>query len=143
MRTPEKSNAAKTRILGVVLCSVFLFAVGANTMFGEDPRDTVREEVERVLLRLAARAQAYHHRPYSEGGGGGSFVGLTADAAGLYKLTSRGKFGNAMGVYSITTAGTTYMVELQGIGIVPGNNGFPINIRVAVFPDSVFVTLNN
>lgn len=112
-------------------------------MFGEDPRDIVREEVSNTLLTLARNAQAYYHRPVSEGGGGGSFVGLYADASGLAKITLRLVPTNAIGTYCITTAGSYSSVILRGWGVVGGTNGSAICVDIVVLPDSVFVTLNN
>lgn len=126
-------------ILGVIVVGIAV-AVGI-TMFQDNAVSANRDAVTNDLVNLASRAQQFYRRPTALGGGGNSFVGLTADAAGLAKLTS--KSSNANGTYSITTAGTTASVILQGLGVEKGTNGSAINVTMSVFPDSTFVAQNN
>ena len=118
-------------------------AVGI-TMFSDSATNANRDALTNDLVNLASRAQQYYRRPTSLGGGGNSFVGLSADAAGLAKLTNNASNGN--GVYSISAAGagtgTASTVEIEGLGNETGSNGTaPVKVHVKVFPssDSVWV----
>ena len=79
-------------ILGVIVVGIAV-AVGI-TMFTDNAVNANRDAVTNDLVNLAARAQQYYRRPTALGGGGNSFVGLTADAAGLTKLTNRASNAN-------------------------------------------------
>jgi hypothetical protein len=126
-------------ILGVIVVGIAV-AVGI-TMFQDNAISSNRDSVTNDLVNLAARAQEYYRRPTTLGGGGNSFVGLTANAAGLAKLTS--KASNANGSYDITTAGSATSVVLQGTGVEKGSDGSSILVTMSVFPDSTYVTQNN
>ena len=126
-------------ILGVIVVGIAV-AVGI-TMFQDNATSSNRDSVTNDLVNLAARAQEYYRRPVTLGGGGNSFVGLTANAAGLAKLTS--KASNANGSYDITTAGTATTVVLQGTGVEKGSDGSAILVTMSVFADSTYVTQNN
>jgi Tfp pilus assembly protein PilE len=108
-------------ILGVIVVGIAV-AVGI-TMFSDSATSANRDAVSNDLVNLAARAQQYYRRPASLGGGGNSFVGLTADAAGLAKLTNMASGKNANGTYTIQSAGTANQVTIQGVGteLVAGN----------------------
>jgi Tfp pilus assembly protein PilE len=108
-------------ILGVIVVGIAV-AVGI-TMFSDSATSANRDAVSNDLVNLAARAQQYYRRPASLGGGGNSFVGLTADAAGLAKLTNMASGKNANGTYTIQAAGTANQVTIQGVGteLVAGN----------------------
>ncbi len=114
-------------ILGVIVVGIAV-AVGI-TMFSDNAISANRDAVSNDLVNLAARAQQYYRRPTALGGGGNSFVGLTADAAGLAKLTNMGTTGNSNGTYSITAAGTDQQVEITGVGKeeVGGN---PVTMKI-------------
>ena len=71
-------------ILGVIVVGIAV-AVGI-TMFTDNAVNANRDAVTNDLVNLAARAQQFYRRPTALGGGGNSFIGLTADAAGLRKL---------------------------------------------------------
>jgi Tfp pilus assembly protein PilE len=109
-------------ILGVIVVGIAV-AVGI-TMFSDSATSANRDAVSNDLVNLAARAQQFYRRPTSLGGGGNSFVGLSADAAGLAKLTNMAGGKNANGTYTVQTAGTANQVTIQGIGteIVSGHN---------------------
>jgi Tfp pilus assembly protein PilE len=108
-------------ILGVIVVGIAV-AVGI-TMFSDSATSANRDAVSNDLVNLAARAQQFYRRPASLGGGGNSFVGLTADAAGLAKLTNMASGKNANGTYTIQSAGTANQVTIQGVGteLVAGN----------------------
>jgi hypothetical protein len=139
----QKEKAMKhTKSIASKGCLVILISVlFAGALFGGDPRWANREAVTKDLGNLALRAQDYYRRPFSKGGGQGSFTGLSADASGLAKLTSNGITKN--GFYSIITAGYATSVELRGIGTQLGNDGSWINITMLVFADSTALRYNN
>ena len=116
-------------ILGVIVVGIAV-AVGI-TMFTDNAISANRDAVTNDLVNLAARAQQFYRRPTALGGGGNNFTGLTADAAGLRKLTNRET--NANGTYSITSAGNATGVTLQGIGteMVDGTNYVTMEIHVS------------
>jgi Tfp pilus assembly protein PilE len=127
-------------ILGVIVVGIAV-AVGI-TMFSDSAISANRDAVTNDLVNLASRAQQYYRRPTSLGGGGNSFTGLTANAAGLAKLTNKTSNGN--GTYSISGApsgsGTTAQIVLTGIG-TEFMGSAAVQVGCIVFPDrdSVYV----
>jgi Tfp pilus assembly protein PilE len=115
-------------ILGVIVVGIAV-AVGI-TMFSDNAINANRDAVSNDLVNLAARAQQYYRRPTALGGGGQSFVGLSADVVGMAKLTNRA--GNANGDYTITTAGTANEVIVQGVGkeVANGTNKVTMQIHI-------------
>jgi type II secretory pathway pseudopilin PulG len=130
-------------ILGVIVVGIAV-AVGI-TMFSDSAVNANRDALTNDLVNLASRAQQYFRRPTSLGGGGSTFNGLTADAAGIAKLTNKPLNGN--GSYTITTAGTTTtgtaaFIAIEGYGNETGTDGTtPVKVHIKVFPstDSVWV----
>jgi Tfp pilus assembly protein PilE len=111
-------------ILGVIIVGIAV-AVGI-TMFQDNAVDQNRSAVIADLTTLAAKAQQYYAKPITLGGGGNSFVGLTADAPGLALLASTAFTTNANGTYTIKTAGTATAVVLHGVGATAlSDNSFP------------------
>ena len=111
-------------ILGVIIVGIAV-AVGI-TMFQDNATDQNRNAVIADLTTLAAKAQQYYAKPTTLGGGGNSFVGLTADATGLALLSSTAFTNNANGAYTIKTAGTATTVVLHGVGTTALTDGsFP------------------
>ncbi|HTY10608.1 MAG TPA: hypothetical protein VMF88_06015 [Bacteroidota bacterium] len=108
-------------ILGVIIVGIAV-AVGI-TMFQDNAVDQNRSAVIADLTTLAAKAQQYYAKPVTLGGGGNSFVGLTADATGLALLASTSFTNNANGVYTIKTAGTATSVVLHGVGTTALSDG--------------------
>jgi len=115
-------------ILGVIVVGIAV-AVGI-TMFTDNAVSANRDAVTNDLVNLAARAQQFYRRPTALGGGGNSFVGLTADASGLRKLTNRSS--NANGAYTITSAGTATGVTVQGIGTELADASNYVTMRIFV-----------
>jgi hypothetical protein len=101
-------------ILGVIVVGIAV-AVGIS-MFSDNAVSANRDAVSNDFVNLAARAQQFYRRPAALGGGGNSFVGLSADQAGLQKLTNMPGGKNANGTYSILSAGTANQVIIQGVG---------------------------
>jgi Tfp pilus assembly protein PilE len=121
-------------ILGVIVVGIAV-AVGI-TMFSDSAISSNRDALTNDLVNLASRAQQFYRRPTSLGGGGNSFNLLTADAAGMARLTNNGS--NANGTYTIALAGagtgTAATVEILGIG-TETYNGQLVSVRVKVWPD--------
>ncbi len=127
-------------ILGVIIVGIAV-AVGI-TMFQDSAVSANRDAVTNDLVNLGARSQQYYRRPTSLGGGGNSFVGLTADAAGFAKLSSQPS--NANGSYKIKTAGTATQVVLEGTGVETGNDGTnPVKVEALITSDSIGITVVN
>ncbi len=111
-------------ILGVIIVGIAV-AVGI-TMFQDNAVDQNRSAVIADLTTLSAKAQQYYAKPTTLGGGGNSFVGLTADATGLGILASTAFTDNANGTYTVKTAGTATTVVLHGVGKTALSDGtFP------------------
>jgi Tfp pilus assembly protein PilE len=116
-------------ILGVIVVGIAV-AVGI-TMFQDNAVSANRDAVVNDLVNLSARAQQYYRRPASLGGGQNSFLGLSADDAGMKKLvnTTSATWINSNGSYRISSAGVDSMVVLEGLGT---ENGFDGNTKVKV-----------
>jgi Tfp pilus assembly protein PilE len=111
-------------ILGVIIVAIAV-AIGI-TLFQDNAVDQNRSAVIADLTTLSAKAQQYYAKPTKFGGGGGSFVGLTANAAGLALLSATTFTNNVNGTYTIKTAGTATTVVLHGVGKTALTNGtFP------------------
>jgi Tfp pilus assembly protein PilE len=111
-------------ILGVIIVGIAV-AVGI-TMFQDNAVDQNRSAVISDLTTLAAKGQQYYAKPTTLGGGGNSFVGLTADATGLGLLASTAFTDNANGTYTIKTAGTATTLVFHGVGKTALSDGtFP------------------
>jgi hypothetical protein len=115
-------------ILGVIVVGIAV-AVGI-TMFSDNAVSANRDAVSNDLVNLAARAQQYYRRPAALGGGGNSFVGLTADATGLAKMTNMGGGKNANGTYSVQSAGTANQVIIEGVGTETVSGGNYVTMRI-------------
>ena len=127
-------------VLSVIIVGIAV-VVGIN-MFSASSASANLEAVTNDLLNLASRAQQYYVKPTGLGGGGNSFVGLSADATGLQKLTP--KASNDNGTFSVSTAGTATSVTLQGVGNQDGDgDGTNCTIQITVFSDSLSTTVVN
>ncbi|MFQ5799741.1 MAG: hypothetical protein ACE5H0_13755, partial [Bacteroidota bacterium] len=112
------------------------------TMFQDSAVSANRDAVTNDLVNLGARSQQYFRRPTSLGGGSNSFVGLTADAAGLHKLPSQPS--NANGSYTISSAGTASQVVITGYGVETGNDGTnPVQVVALITSDSIGISVSN
>lgn len=111
-------------ILGLIIIGVAV-VVGIG-MFQDNAVDHNRALVIADLKVLGSKAQHYYTRPTTLGGGGKSFVGLTADERGIGMLAGTKYTGNANGTYNIKTDGTVTDVILRGVGKVAMSDGtFP------------------
>ena len=112
-------------IVGVVVVGIAVM-VGIQ-MFAEQSAQSNLDGVINDLQNLAARAHQYYGKPTTMGGGGRSFVDLTADDDGIAKLTNDATNDN--GTYTVATAGTATEVVLQGDGVEDGD-GDATNVQV-------------
>ena len=127
-------------VLSVIIVGIAV-VVGIN-MFNDQAASSNLDAVTADLVNLASRAQQHFRRPTAMGGGGGSFVLLTANAAGLAFLTTQPT--NENGTYSITTAGDADDVTLTGVGTEDGDgDNTPCTATVQVWADSIAVTVTN
>jgi hypothetical protein len=127
-------------VLSVIIVGIAV-VVGIN-MFNDQAANSNLDSVTADLLNLASRAQQHYRRPTAMGGGGGSFVALTANAAGLAYLTTQPT--NENGTYTISTAGNATSVTVQGIGKTDGNaDGTMCTARVTVWDDSTSLSVVN
>ena len=101
----------------------------------EQNRNTVITD----LTTLAAKAQQYCATPLVLGGGGNSFVGLTADSAGIAVLAGTAFTNNVNGTYSIARAGNADSVVIRGVGKALLEDGKYPTYDVVVKPISIKV----
>lgn len=129
------------------LIVLVLFVIGLAVtigvgMFQDNSISANRDAVANDLLNFAARAHEFYRRPVVQNGGGTSYVGLTADDAGLARITNLPGGKNGNGVYSIQSAGTAKQVVLEGAGMEVLSDGNPVTMRILVrenLPDSLYV----
>jgi hypothetical protein len=125
-------------VLSVIIVGIAV-VVGIN-MFGASAASANLEAVSNDLLTLASSAQQFYVKPASMGGGGNGFTGLTADAAGIAKLTP--KASNDNGTYSIKTAGDGTSVVLQGVGKHDGDgDASNCKVEVTVYNDHISTSI--
>ncbi len=131
----------------LIILSVIVVGIAVTLgimMFSDSAIDDNRDGITNDLSNLASRAHEYYRRPSYLGGGGNSFSGLTADAAGLAKLTNTPRNDN--GVYTVASAGTgtgiNANVELLGVGNETYGGSY-VAVRVRVYPDRDSVWIVN
>ena len=111
-------------ILGTIIVGIAISV--AIIIYNDSLITNNRDDIQNDLAFIAARAQEYYFRPASMAGGGHSFVGLSADAAGMAKIVSPEFSNNDHGTYTVQTAGDASLVILQAVGKVELANGtFP------------------
>lgn len=128
-------------ILGVIIVGIAV-AVGI-TLFQDNSVSSNRDAMTNDMMHLAAKARHFYSRPTSMGGGGHSFTGLTADAAGMLKLVTSQFSDNANGTYSIKTAGDNASVVFLGVGKTALTNGSMPTIEVTVTPKGHTISILN
>ena len=127
-------------VLSVIIVGIAV-VVGIN-MFNDQAASSNLDALTADLVNLASRAQQHFRRPTAMGGGGGSFVLITGDLAGLAFLTSQPT--NENGTYSVSSAGSATTVSLEGIGVEDGDgNGTNCTATVVVWQDSIAVTVDD
>ncbi|MFA5833777.1 MAG: hypothetical protein WDA22_09910 [Bacteroidota bacterium] len=111
-------------ILGVIIVGIAV-SVGI-TLYNDNMITQNRDDLQADLAMLAVKADQYYSRPSAMAGGGHSFVGLTADAAGMIKLASAEYANNDRGTYTILAPGSSTLLILRGVGKVQLSDGtFP------------------
>ncbi len=123
------------------LTMVTMFSPFVDATAGDNARSANRKAVVRSLINFAMCAQDYYRRPNAQGGGQGSFLGITANAVGLGKLSPRPYTPD--GIFTIAVAGSPTSVTLQGIGTEIGNDGYFIKVTAIVFADSMAFAFAN
>lgn len=103
-------------ILGTIIVGISIAV--AITMYQDHLIESNRDDVQRDLVEISGKAMKYYFTSSTVGGGGHSFVGLTADAAGMSKLVSPAFSDNENGTYTISTAGDAALVIIRGVGKV-------------------------
>ena len=128
-------------LIVLVLIILGLAVTIGVAMFQDNSASANRDSVANDLLNFAARAHEYYRRPALHNGGGNSYVGLTADAAGLARVTNLPGGKNGNGIYTIQAAGTAAQVVLEGTGTEVLPDGHPVTMRIVVretLADSLF-----
>jgi Tfp pilus assembly protein PilE len=125
-------------ILGVIVVGIAV-AVGI-TMFNDSAVSANRDAVTNDLVNLASRAQQYYRRPTALGGGGGSFVNLTAGSGmKLITKTSGSSMTNGNGTYTIVSSSAS-TIQFLGTGTETGNDGTnKVKVTMDVWADSAKV----
>ncbi len=128
-------------VLGMIIVGIAI-SIGI-ILVRENAVSSNRDAMTTDLMNIAARVEKYYNTTRFMGGGGRSYVGLTADAAGLRKIGTAELFVTGNGRYSIRTAGTETKVVLEGIGNVELPDGtFPI-VSCEVSLGSAVITIEN
>ncbi len=116
-------------IVGVLMIGLSI-AIGI-TLFSDSASASNRDAIGTDLESHASKAQVYHRRPRSMGGGGGSFVGFA-----LTEVSSK----NHNGEYEVSSP-TASSVTIQGTGHEIGyDRSTPVMVAMTVTPDSIWVT---
>jgi hypothetical protein len=119
-------------LLGVIVIGIAI-VVGVH-LFTAQAASSNLDSMVSDLQTLRARAHEYYRKPVPMGGGSRSFVGLTADAVGIGRLTSQATNDN--GTYSIAVSGTDTEVVLQGDGLEDGDgDGVKVQVKIWVRAD--------
>ena len=120
-------------LLALIFVVVGLAVAAGIGMFSDNSIGANRDAVCHDLVNLALRAHEFYRRPLQQNGGGGSFVGITADPDGLGKITNLSGGKNPNGIYSIHSAGTVTNLVIQGIGneVLPDGNHVTMRIFVS------------
>jgi len=115
-------------ILGVIIVGIAV--AGGISLFKSQAVGQNRDAVWADLTQLGARAQAYHRRPSSLGGGGKSFFGFALLG---YELK------NDNGTFVINSTSQDELI-LNGKGTEIGNNDTdPISLTMTVRADTMWV----
>ena len=117
-------------LLALVFVVVGLAVAAAIGMFSDNSISANRDAVGHDLVNLALRAHEFYRRPLQQNGGGGSFVGISADAEGLAKITNLPGGRNPNGTYTIYTAGTQSELVIQGVGNESLSDGNHVTMRI-------------
>lgn len=128
-------------ILGMIIVGVAVAV--AIILVNENAVTANRDAIAADLLNLSVKAQQYYNTPSSMAGGGHTYIGLTADAAGMLRLVSPEFSNNGNGVYTIRTAGTASQVVIEGLGNMELSDGTFPTISCVIRPGNATVTIEN
>lgn len=129
----------------LIILALFVVGIAMATgiiMFTDNAVSPNRDAVTNDLVYLAAHAQEFYRRPRTIGGGGGSFIRLTAanGMALLSKTSVLSSMSNVNGIYTISRAGDANAVELTGVGNEAGYDGTShVSVVMTVWADSAKV----
>ena len=127
-------------ILGVCIIGVAIST--GIIVLQADPGIDHRQAMYSELKELASKTQAYRHRSFEQGGGEGTFIGLTSTPQGIETLTTTRLTPHAE--YSIPKSGNSQTVQIMAVGHLPGNDPRkPIKMLMTVFPESTSVAVLN
>lgn len=127
-------------LLGICIFGIAI-SVGVITLQNEFAPDN-REVLKHELQALGAEAQAFYRRSIADGGGDGSFLGLSPGIEGISMLTS--KHSTADGDFFIKRAGDLNSVELMAIGTERGIDArLPVRLVMTVWAESTAVQVLN
>jgi hypothetical protein len=127
-------------ILGVCIIGVAIST--GLIVLQSDPGLDHRQAIYSELKELASKAQAYRHISFEQGGGDGTFIGLTSTPQGIAKLTITWLRPHAE--YSIPTSGNSRSVQIMAVGHLPGNDPRkPIKMMMTVFAESTSIAVLN
>lgn len=128
-------------VLGMMIVGLAI-AIGI-ILVRENAISSNRDAIANDLANIAARAQQYYNTPAAMGGGGRSYLGLTADSVGMAKLIPSLSAHNSNGDYTIVRPGTTLQVVLQGVGKEVLSDGSYPTLICVVTPGNIAVTIDN
>lgn len=128
-------------ILGMIIIGVAVAV--AIVLVAENAVTSNKDAIASDLLNIFARVQQFYNTPRSMAGGGRSYVGLTADAAGMLRLVSTDFSSNGNGVYTIRTAGTATSIILQGVGNSVMSDGSYPTLSCTIRAGQATVTIEN
>lgn len=128
-------------ILGMVIIGVTIAV--AIVLVNENAITANRDAMAADLVNIAVRAQQYYNTPANFGGGGRTYIGLTADAAGMLKLVSTDMSANGNGTYTIIRPGTVSAVVLRGVGTNVLSDGSYPTLICTITPGQASVTIDN
>jgi len=101
-----------------------------------------RTAMSNDLQQLALSAQSYRTRSFEDGGGDGTFIGLTATPQGFERLVPT--FSRTYARYFISKTGNSRCVELTALGFFPGiDPRKPMKLTMTVYADSMRLTVVN
>ena len=124
-------------ILGVIIVGIAV-AVGI-TMFQDNAVMASRDALTGDLVQLASKAQQYYRKPSSLGGGGNSFVGISA----MSVLVGSAVSNNDNGTYTITGTTAAALITFQAVGKTEISAGSMPTYTVAVTPSTYTVSKLN
>ncbi|MBI2430016.1 MAG: hypothetical protein HYV29_14705 [Ignavibacteriales bacterium] len=128
-------------ILGMVIIGVTIAV--AIVLVNENAITANRDAMAADLVNIATRAQQYYNTPANFGGGGRTYIGLSADVAGMLKLASLEMSANGNGTYTIIRPGTATAVVLRGVGTNVLSDGSYPTMTCTITPGQASITIEN